>query len=247
MTGFATSEGKQVALTAIGAASTHVGLALSLPASGPLNLVTINEVATPGYARMPVTWGTVPDTEPVQLKNSVEATTGPVTQDMPQALYGFLTDAATGSSISTVHGLTLGAAASGGALEAGTFYWTVTAVNANGETPIPPTITGDPTSIPYVSNTVLAGQEQPLTWTAVSGATAYNVYRGTDPTSFNTFVGTTSSTSFTDTNSSPVTGTPPSVSSATVGKIYYVWNLNEPVQALNGKPIIVPVNGLIVQ
>lgn len=250
MTGWFPPEGKQAVLTALGSAGTYFGLALGVPTSGPVNLATINEVATPGYARIATTWSSVPSVEPVQLINSNNSTAGPVTADMPPAKYGFLTDVSTGNSISTVHGLTLGTAASGGSLAAGTYYWTVTATNSRGETPVPPTIAGDPTSVPYVSNTVTAGQQQPLSWTAVSGATGYKIYRGTAPNVFGTLVGTVTSGStvtFTDSNTGTVAATPPSASSATVGRLLYIWELDSPIQALNGKPIIVPIGGLIVE
>ncbi|HQU41153.1 MAG TPA: hypothetical protein PK867_00015 [Pirellulales bacterium] len=54
-------------------------------------------------------------------------------------------------------------------LAAGTYYYVVTATDAQGET----TASGE------TSQTVTAGHALNLTWTAVNGATGYNIYRGT--------------------------------------------------------------------
>ena len=61
-------------------------------------------------------------------------------------------------------------AAAGGSFAANTYYWKVTARNTNGET------TGQTATVSLV---VTLNQKVTLTWTAVSGATSYRVYRAT--------------------------------------------------------------------
>ncbi|ALY08926.1 major tail protein [Arthrobacter phage Savage2526] len=67
--------------------------------------------------------------------------------------------------------LTKGATATtGGTLTAGTYYWRITAINANGETLGSNEITATTTG---------TTSTQVMTWGAVAGATGYKVYRGT--------------------------------------------------------------------
>lgn len=61
-----------------------------------------------------------------------------------------------------------GVASAGGALAAGTYFYVVTATNFYGET----------TGSVALSKTVTAAQQVALSWTAVTGATGYRVYRG---------------------------------------------------------------------
>jgi len=58
---------------------------------------------------------------------------------------------------------------SGGTFAAGTYYWKLTAINANGET----------LGSNEVSATLVLNGTQVLNWTAVPGATGYKLYRGT--------------------------------------------------------------------
>lgn len=99
--------------------------------------------------------------------------------------------------------LTLGAtSAAGGTLAAATYFWVVTAVSPAGES--------------LVSNEVTATtsgttSSQPLSWTAVAGATSYNVWRGTATGAENLKYSTTATT-FTDTGASGTAAALPTVS-----------------------------------
>lgn len=111
------------------------------------------------------------------------------------------TDTVTPLTAST---LTLGATSStGGTLTAGAKYWKVTATAAGGEgigsNEVTATLTGSTSS-------------QPLSWTAVTGATGYNIYRGTAAGAENILVAKVASvTSYTDTGASLGAGSPPAV------------------------------------
>ena len=100
--------------------------------------------------------------------------------------------------------LTLGATATtGGTLAAGATYWKVTATAAGGEgigsNEVTATLTG-------------ATSSQPLTWTAVTGATGYKVYRGTAVGAENVLVATLAAvTSYTDVGATLGAGSPPVV------------------------------------
>lgn len=91
----------------------------------------------------------------------------------------------------------------GGTLAAGTYYYVVTALFAAGESTRSnelSVVTTGTTS----SNTV--------TWTAVSGATGYRVYRGTSAGGENTYFAVGAVTSFVDTGGAGTAGTPPATS-----------------------------------
>lgn len=64
--------------------------------------------------------------------------------------------------------ITKGAAQAGGTFPVGTYFWKVTAINAHGET----------IGSNEVTATLTLNQEQILNWTAITGATGYNIYRG---------------------------------------------------------------------
>jgi hypothetical protein len=74
--------------------------------------------------------------------------------------------------------VTLGSATSGGFFAAGAYFWKVTALNKNGET----------VGSNEVTATLTIGQQQVLNWGAVTGATAYTVFRGTSAGAENTAV-----------------------------------------------------------
>lgn len=91
--------------------------------------------------------------------------------------------------------------ATGGTLAAGTYYYVVTAIFSQGESTRSnelSVVTTGTTS----SNTV--------TWTAVSGATGYRIYRGTTPAGQDTYYAVGAVTSFVDTGAAGTAGTPPS-------------------------------------
>jgi len=86
----------------------------------------------------------------------------------------------------------------GGALATGTYSYKVTALNATGET-----LPSNEVSVPVTGPTGSVS----LTWSAVSGATGYRVYRGTAPGGENAYY-TTSANSFADTGAAATSGTP---------------------------------------
>lgn len=96
----------------------------------------------------------------------------------------------------------------GGTLATGTYYYKITAINANGES--------------LGSNEESAAVTGPtgsvaLTWNSVSGATSYRVYRGTTAGGENVYYTVGAVTTYTDTNAA-VSGsaTPPTVAGVVV-------------------------------
>lgn len=86
-----------------------------------------------------------------------------------------------------------------GSLAAGTYYYVVTATNATGQT----TASGE------VSATLSATGEIAVTWTASTGATGYDVYRGTATGAENVYYAAGNVTTYTDTGAASTSGTPP--------------------------------------
>lgn len=98
-------------------------------------------------------------------------------------------------------------ATTGGTLGAGTYYYKVTALGVQGETngsnEVSITTTGSTSS-----NTI--------TWAAVTGATGYKVYRGTQAGQESAYYTVGAVTTYTDTNAAVTgNGVPPTVSTAT--------------------------------
>jgi hypothetical protein len=241
MSGFLPADAKAFLLTQLGGQGAYVGLATALPDGQDVTLANITEVKTPGYARVAVGgWGTPTsadfNTQPVQMSNLADISFPAVTQDMAPAPYAFVTDQASASTLAAPV-VTKGSAAGGGTFAAGTYYWVVTAKNAKGET----------IASNEISATLTANQEQAMTWAAISGATSYNVYRGTVSGGENVLVANVAGTSYTDTGIAGSAGTPPGVNLAAVGRVLWVWTLAEPVSALAGKPIKAPAGGLIIE
>lgn len=87
-----------------------------------------------------------------------------------------------------------------GTLPATTYYYVITATNANGET-----VKSNEQSV------VASGSASTnsLSWVAVNGATGYKIYRGTVAGGENVFYSVGPITSFTDTGASSTPGTPP--------------------------------------
>ena len=111
------------------------------------------------------------------------------------------------ATIPAPSGVLATATANSGGLAAGTYYYVVTATNAAGQT--------------MKSNeahaAVLAGGSINLSWTAVTGATGYNIYRGTASGAEVLLASGNSTTTFADNGSAtPGTATPPS-SNGTAG------------------------------
>ena len=119
----------------------------------------------------------------------------------------YLTNLDLGFQLSAPSNLAVVASGTGGTLSAGTNFWVVTAVDANGETTrsneVQATLTGSTSSAA-------------LSWTAVPGATSYNVYRGTSTTNENILVANTVNPTYTDTGAAGTSVTPPSTNTAEV-------------------------------
>jgi hypothetical protein len=82
------------------------------------------------------------------------------------------------------------------------WQYVVTALNADGET------TPSGIGVTMTGNAILTGSNyNTVSWTAVAGATGYNVYRLVGSTFV--FIATTGSTSYNDTGATPTTQTPP--------------------------------------
>lgn len=241
MSGYLPADAKVFLLSQLASKGAYVGLANAVPSGLDVTLANITEVTTPGYARAAVTWG-VPGASdlnvgPVEVANSQDVNFPAVTEDLVPAAYAFLTDKATGNALAAPVA-SLGAATnSGGTFTAGTYYWVVTAVNAKGET----------IASNEVSATLSANGSQVINWAVITGATGYNIYRGTVSGQENVLVGTLNGNTFTDTGAVGTAATPPSVNSAAIGTVYFVWQLAEPVTALAGKPIKAPANGLVIE
>lgn len=105
-----------------------------------------------------------------------------------------------GSSLTTPGTVTATPSASGGTVAAGTYYYKVTALGGGGETVASPEATATTTG----STSSVA-----LSWTAVTGATGYRIYKGSSTGAENTYF-TSATNSFTDVGGSGTSGTVPS-------------------------------------
>lgn len=246
MSGFIPADSRVDLLNTVATEGKYVGLAVAIPENTTdVTLANITECTTAGYARAAVTWGAPGvaaggtfGVDPVQLANSADVDFPAVTEDMVANPYAFVTDTAAGNSIAApVITTPLAAAAAGGTFVGGTYYWVVTALNAKGET----------VASNEVSAALLDNQEQTLSWGAVTGATSYNVYRGTVAGEEGVLVANVTGTSFTDTGAAGTSQVPPATSTAAIGKVLYVWELATPVATLNGKPTKAPAGGLIIE
>lgn len=102
-----------------------------------------------------------------------------------------------------------GTASASGSFTAGTYYYFVSATSSFGET-LP--------SVASSSVAVTSGQKVSLTWSAVSGATGYKVYRGTTATSSAAvYVGTSTAASLVDLGNTTYTSIPVLVNSSAGG------------------------------
>lgn len=98
--------------------------------------------------------------------------------------------------IAAPSGLAVASATSGGTLTAGTYYYVVTALSGGNQAVISPK--GETTASGEANGTTSGGNlTLPVTWNAVAGASAYNVYRGTVSGS-ETYLTTVTTNSYTD-------------------------------------------------
>lgn len=93
----------------------------------------------------------------------------------------------------------------GGTLATGTYYYKVTAINASGETQASPEATA---AVTGPTGSVV------LTWSAITGATSYKIYRGTVAGAENVYY-TSAGATYTDTGAASSAGSPPSTNTTT--------------------------------
>lgn len=242
MSGFVPADGRVSLLTYLGTQGLYLGLATAIPSGNDVTLANITEVNAAGYARTAVGGWSTPtsadfNVDPIQMFNANAVNFPTLTADMTPAPYVFLTDTASGSALAAPVLSTLAAPTTGGTFTAGTYYWVITALNAKGET----------IASNEKSQTLTANQEQALSWGAVSGATSYNVYRGTSAGGENVLVHNGTGTTYTDTGTSVQAQSPPGSNTAAIGKVYYVWTAVQPVTALAGQPIVAPANQVVIE
>jgi len=94
---------------------------------------------------------------------------------------------------------------SGGTLAAATYYYVVTALNAYGET----TISNEKSQV-----TTGSTSKNTISWAAVTGATAYRIYRGTSAGAENVYYQVGAVTSYVDTGAAATSGSPPTVNTS---------------------------------
>lgn len=118
------------------------------------------------------------------------------------------TDAAFGALFTTAPGTALAAptislgatATTGGTFAAATYYWKLTATNAQGET----------VGSNELSAAIAVNGTQVINWTAIGGATGYKLYRGTAAGSENVLVATLGAVlTYTDTGAAGTAATVP--------------------------------------
>lgn len=146
------------------------------------------------------------------------------------------------AAMSTPTGLTVGAATSGGALTASAVYgYKVAAIDSAG---------GETTATAEVSGTVGASGTQtlPVSWTAVTGASGYKVYRTAANGAANSevYLTTVIKTSFTDSGSiTPGSATPPASTTAYVSANNSSSSLQQSIGGLGTPTGQVYVSGIL--
>src|SRR5207245_1730748 len=103
---------------------------------------------------------------------------------------------------------TLTPSSTGGVL-GGTYFYEITALDGVGET-----AGGTEASVLVSGSTGSVA----ISWTAISGATSYHIYRGTASGAENLYY-TSSTNSFTDTGGTGTSGGPPATTSAYINKV----------------------------
>lgn len=123
----------------------------------------------------------------------------------------------------------------GGTLPANTYYYVITALNANGET-IASNEKAQTTTGSTSSNT--------LSWGAVAGATGYRIYRGTAVGAENVYYQVGAVTTYLDTNAASTGGAPPTSNGAYVSVSQQVGSEGTPQETINESGLIkVTLNG----
>ena len=109
----------------------------------------------------------------------------------------------------------LSTSTTGGTLAAATYFYKVTAVNGIGET-----IGSNEQSIITTGTT----SSNTVSWSAVSGATGYRIYRGTATGAENTYYVVGAVTSFVDTGAASTAGTTPATNTANINQVFVIPN-----------------------
>ena len=117
----------------------------------------------------------------------------------------------------------------GGTLAAGTYYYVVTALTSSGQT-----TASNEESVTTTGTT----SSNTITWAAVTGASGYDVYRGTTAGGENVYYSVGNVTTYVDTNATSTSGTPPA--SNTSGVSYPVGTTLTTVQIGTGATTVAP-------
>lgn len=144
--------------------------------------------------------GVIPDVGQINKVKTAYTGTGPLVLEMPlqQTIIAGTPPITGAGGAPAVPVLVAGAATTGGRFLAGTCTGYLTSVNVSGES-------APSTAVPF---TMTAGQQQPFTWSAVSGATGYNYYR-TDSTGNRALIAQLGAvTAYTDTGTSTIVSGP---------------------------------------
>jgi hypothetical protein len=120
-------------------------------------------------------------------------------------------------------------ATSGGTLAAGTYYYKITALNANGET-----IASNEVS----QVTTGSASTVTLNWQNVAGATGYRIYRGVTVNGENTYYQVGAVLTYADTGSAGTVGAPPTSTTAYVSVSAQVGSEGTPQETINESGII---------
>lgn len=137
--------------------------------------------------------------------------------DVLKAVYGDANVTTTaGAAALAAPVVTLGATATtGGTFAAGSYFWKLTATNANGET----------IGSNEVTATLALNGTQIINWTAISGATGYKLYRGTSAGGQDKLITTISSgatVTYTDTGAAGTAATVPTSNTTGKGTLHKV-------------------------
>lgn len=133
----------------------------------------------------------------------------------------------------------LSTANSGGTLANGTYYYVVTALNANGETTA--------SNEQNITTTGSGASKNTVTWAAVTGATGYRVYRGTAAGQENVYYAPGNVLTYVDTGAASNVGAPPTTNSALITTSQQVGSEGTPQETINESGLIkVSLNGATV-
>lgn len=148
--------------------------------------------------------------------------------------------------VTTISDLAATASATTGTLAAGTYYYKVAGVGPNG----PLTSNTIQSNSSNEASVALSGSNSAsLTWSALQGATSYNVYRGTGAGLENTLVANVTTNSYVDSGAVGTAGSPPSAPATFIEfDVRAFTNLvGESVTATKGLGVVLAASGTNAQ